>query len=230
MRLLIADDEMNLAMALKSILQDAGYECDICNDGESVLEKVYEDVYDGLILDIMMPKTNGYEVLVKIRQQKIDIPVLLLSALNDVDDKVTGLDLGANDYMAKPFSSKELLARVRVMLKQNTIDDSYLQYEDILLNKKDETLSCKDIQYQLSKYEYALLSFLIKSENHPVPLWRVLEKIWNNAVDVDEKTVELYVSYLNRKLKSLQSNVYIKLSEENVQLCGKIEKKKKGCE
>lgn len=222
MRLLIADDEMDLAMALKSILQDAGYECDICNDGESVLEKVYQDVYDGLILDIMMPKTNGYEVLVKIRQQKIDIPVLLLSALNDVDDKVTGLDLGANDYMAKPFSSKELLARVRVMLKQNTIDDSYLQYEDILLNKKDETLSCKDIQYQLSKYEYALLSFLIKSENHPVPLWRVLEKIWNNAVDVDEKTVELYVSYLNRKLKSLQSNVYIKLSEENVQLCVKI--------
>lgn len=222
MRLLIADDEINLAMALKSILEDAGYECDVCTDGESVLEKVYKDVYDGLILDIMMPKTNGYEVLVKIRQQKIDIPVLLLSALSDVDDKVTGLDLGANDYMAKPFSAKELLARIRVMLKQNTVDDSYLQYEDILLNKKEETLSCKNIKYQLSKYEYSLLSFLMKSENHTVPLWRVLEKIWNNAVDVNEKTIELYVSYLNRKLKALQSSVYVKLSEENIQLCVKI--------
>ena len=222
MRLLIADDEVNLALALKSILEDAGYVCDVCNDGNSVLKKIYEDVYDGLILDIMMPQKNGYEVLHEIRQQKMDIPILVLSALSEVDDKVTGFDLGANDYMAKPFSTKELLARVRVMLKQNTVDDSYLQFHDILLNKKEETLACKTTKFQLSKCEYALLALLIKSEEHKILVWRILEKIWDNAVDVDEKTVELYVSYLNRKLQALQSEVYIKLSEEKVELCVKI--------
>ncbi len=95
----------------------------------------------------------------------MDIPVLLLSALNEVNDKVQGFDLGANDYLSKPFSTKELIARIKVMLKENIVDDSYLQYQDILLNKKEETLSCKNTKYQLSKYEYSILSLLIRSGN-----------------------------------------------------------------
>ena len=222
MRLLIADDEENLAYALKAVLEDAGYNCNVCFDGKSAIRLISQEIYDGLILDIMMPEKNGYEVLSIIRKKKIDIPVLLLSALNEVDDKVQGFDLGANDYLSKPFSTKELIARIKVMLKENIVDDSYLQYQDILLNKKEETLSCKNIKYQLSKYECSILSLLIRSELNRVPVWLVIEKVWQNKVDVDVKTVSLYVSYVNRKLKALDSKVYIKFDEENIELCVNI--------
>ncbi len=222
MRLLIADDEMNLAQALKAVLNDAGYDCDVCYDGRSAIHLVSQEIYDGLILDIMMPEKNGYEVLSLIRKKKMDIPVLLLSALNEVDDKVQGFDLGANDYLSKPFSTKELIARIKVMLKENIVDDSYLQYQDILLNKKEETLACKNTKYQLSKYEYSILSLLIRNELNTVPIWLVIEKVWDNRVDVNQNTVSLYVSYLNRKLLALQSKVYIEIDEENIKLCVNI--------
>ena len=222
MRLLIADDEENLAYALKAVLEDAGYNCNVCFDGKSAIRLISQEIYDGLILDIMMPEKNGYEVLSIIRKKKIDIPVLLLSALSEVDDKVQGFDLGANDYLSKPFSTKELIARIKVMLKENIVDDSYLQFQDILLNKKEETLSCKNIKYQLSKYECSILSLLIRSELNRVPVWLVIEKVWQNKVDVDVKTVSLYVSYVNRKLKALDSKAYIKFDEENIGLCVNI--------
>ena len=152
----------------------------------------------------------------------LGVPVLLLSALNEVDDKITGFDLGANDYLSKPFSTKELIARVKVMLKENVVDDTYLQFQDILLNKKEETLACKNTKYQLSKYECEILSYLIKSESHTLPIWLVLERVWQNRVDVNHKTVSLYVSYLNRKLKALQSCVSIQINEENMELCVNI--------
>lgn len=222
MRLLIADDEVNLAKALQAVLEDAGYNCDVCFDGNSAIRLISQEIYDGLILDIMMPEKNGYEVLNQIRKQKNDIPVLLLSALNEVDDKVTGFDLGANDYLSKPFSTKELIARVKVMLKENVIDDSYLQYQDILLNKKEETLACKNTKYQLTKLECSILSLLIRSESNRVLIWLVIEKVWNNRVNVNQNTVSLYVSYLNRKLSALQSCVSIKMSKENIELCVNI--------
>lgn len=118
MRLLIADDEINLAKALRAVLEDEGYNCGVCFDGNNAIRLIFQEIYDGLILDIMIPEKNGYEVLNQICKQKDDIPVLLLSALNKVDDKVTGFDLGANDYLSKPFSTKELIARVKMMLKK----------------------------------------------------------------------------------------------------------------
>lgn len=120
----------------------------VCVDGNSAIRLISQEIYDGLILDIMIPEKNGYEVLNQIRKQKDDIPVLLLSALNEMDDKVTGFDLDANDYLSKPFSTKELIARVKMMLKENTIDESYLQYQDILLDKKEVTLTHKNTKYQ----------------------------------------------------------------------------------
>lgn len=222
MRLLIADDEINLAKALQVVLIDAGYNCDVCFDGNSAIHLVSQEMYDGLILDIMMPEKNGYEVLSMIRKKKIDIPVLLLSALNEVDDKVIGFDLGANDYLSKPFSTKELIARIKVMLKENIVDDSYLQYQDIILNKKEETLSCKNTKYQLSKYESSILSLLIRSESNRVPIWLVIEKVWDNRVNVNPNTVSLYVSYLNRKLLALSSKAHIEINEENIELCVNI--------
>ena len=222
MRLLIADDEINLAKALQAVLIDAGYNCDVCFDGNSAIHLVSQEMYDGLILDIMMPEKNGYEVLSMIRKKKIDIPVLLLSALNEVDDKVIGFDLGANDYLSKPFSTKELIARIKVMLKENIMDDSYLQYQDNILNKKEETLSCKNTKYQLSKYESSILSLLIRSESNRVPIWLVIEKVWDNRVNVNPNTVSLYVSYLNRKLLALSSKAHIEINEENIELCVNI--------
>ena len=222
MRLLIADDEINLAKALQAVLIDAGYNCDVCFDGNSAIHLVSQEMYDGLILDIMMPEKNGYEVLSMIRKKKIDIPVLLLSALNEVDYKVIGFDLGSNDYLSKPFSTKELIARIKVMLKENIMDDSYLQYQDIILNKKEETLSCKNTKYQLSKYESSILSLLIRSESNRVPIWLVIEKVWDNRVNVNPNTVSLYVSYLNRKLLALSSKAHIEINEENIELCVNI--------
>lgn len=222
MRLLVADDEINLAKALQAVLIDAGYNCDVCFDGNSAIQLVSQEMYDGLILDIMMPEKNGYEVLSMIRKKKIDIPVLLLSALHEVDDRVIGFDLGANDYLSKPFSTKELIARIKVMLKENVIDDSYLQYQDIILNKKEETLSCKNTKYQLSKYESSILSLLIRSESNRVPIWLVIEKVWDNRVNVNPNTVSLYVSYLNRKLLALSSKAHIEINEENIELCVNI--------
>ena len=222
LRLLIADDDINVAKALQAVLIDAGYNCDVCFDGNSAIHLVSQEMYDGLILDIMMPEKNGYEVLSMIRKKKIDIPVLLLSALNEVDDKVIGFDLGANDYLSKPFSTKELIARIKVMLKENIMDDSYLQYQDIILNKKEETLSCKNTKYQLSKYESSILSLLIRSESNRVPIWLVIEKVWDNRVNVNPNTVSLYVSYLNRKLLALSSKAHIEINEENIELCVNI--------
>ena len=222
MRLLIADDEINLAKALRAVLEDEGYNCGVCFDGNNAIRLIFQEIYDGLILDIMIPEKNGYEVLNQIRKQKDDIPVLLLSALNKVDDKVTGFDLDANDYLSKPFSTKELIARVKMMLKENTIDESYLQYQDILLDKKEVTLTHKNTKYQLTKLECSILSLLVRSESNRVPIWLVIEKVWNNPVDVNQNTVSLYVSYLNRKLSALQSCVSIKMSKENIELCVNI--------
>lgn len=222
MRLLIADDEINLAKALRAVLEDEGYNCGVCFDGNSAIRLISQEIYDGLILDIMIPEKNGYEVLNQIRKQKDDIPVLLLSALNEVDDKVTGFDLGANDYLSKPFSTKELIARVKMMLKENTIDESYLQYQDILLDKKEVILAHKNTKYQLTKLECSILSLLVRSESNRVLIWLVIEKVWNNRVDVYQNTVSLYVSYLNRKLSALQSCVSIKMSKENIELCVNI--------
>lgn len=222
MRLLIADDEINLAKALRAVLEDEGYNCGVCFDGNSAIRLISQEIYDGLILDIMMPEKNGYEVLSMIRKKKIDIPVLLLSALNEVDDKVIGFDLGANDYLSKPFSTKELSARIKVMLKENIMDDSYLQYQDIILNKKEKTLSCKNTKYQLSKYESSIRSLLIRSESNRVPIWLVIEKVWDNRVNVNPNTVSLYVSYLNRKLLALSSKAHIEINEENIELCVNI--------
>lgn len=222
MRLLIADDEINLAKALRAVLEDEGYNCGVCFDGNNAIRLISQEIYDGLILDIMIPEKNGYEVLNQIRKQKDDIPVLLLSALNEVDDQVTGFDLGANDYLSKPFSTKKLIARVKMMLKENTIDESYLQYQDILLDKKEVTLTHKNTKYQLTKLECSILSLLVRSESNRVPIWLVIEKVWNNRVDVNQNTVSLYVSYLNRKLSALQSCVSIKMSKENIELCVNI--------
>lgn len=222
MRLLIADDEMNLAKALRAVLEDEGHNCGVCFDGNSAIRLISQEIYDGLILDIMIPEKNGYEVLNQIRKQKDDIPVLLLSALNEVDDKVTGFDLGANDYLSKPFSTKKLIARVKMMLKENTIDESYLQYQDILLDRKEVTLTHKNTKYQLTKLECSILSLLVRSELNRVPIWFVIRKVWNNRVDVNQNTVSLYVSYLNRKLSALQSCVSIKMSKENIELCVNI--------
>lgn len=222
MRLLIADDEINLAKALRAVLEDEGYNCGVCFDGNSAIRLISQEIYDGLILDIMIPEKNGYEVLNQIRKQKDDIPVLLLSALNEVDDQLTGFDLGVNDYLSKPFSTKELIARVKMMLKENTIDESYLQYQDILLDKKEVTLTHKNTKYQLTKLECSILSLLVRSESNRVPIWLVIEKVWNNPVDVNQNTVSLYVSYLNRKLSALQSCVSIKMSKENIELCVNI--------
>ena len=222
MKLLIAEDDARLLKSLLHVFTINKFSADGVSTGTEALEYALTGEYDGLILDIMMPEKNGYEVLSLIRKQKNDIPVLLLSALNEVDDKVTGFDLGANDYLSKPFSTKELIARVKVMLKENVIDDSYLQYQDILLNKKEETLACKNTKYQLTKLECSILSLLIRSESNRVPIWLVIEKVWNNRVNVNQNTVSLYVSYLNRKLLALQSCVSIKMSKENIELCVNI--------
>ena len=222
MRILLAEDDYSQAESIKTWLEMDGYSVDWVDRGDYAIHAIEQHQYDCILLDRGLPQATGDDILKTIRTRQQGIPVIFITARDSIHDRVEGLDLGANDYLSKPFSTKELIARIKVMLKENVIDDSYLQYQDILLNKKEETLACKNTKYQLTKLECSILSLLIRSESNRVPIWLVIEKVWNNRVNVNQNTVSLYVSYLNRKLLALQSCVSIKMSKENIELCVNI--------
>lgn len=203
MYLLIADDEENLARALCAIFQAEGYQCDVVYDGKSAFHQLSQGLYDGAILDIMMPEMSGLDVLKELRKNYIELPVLFLSALDDTEDKIKGLDLGANDYVSKPFSSKELLARVRVMLKQNIVE-APIHFQNITLDKKENGLSSEKGNFTLSNTEYELMDLFLKHKDQNISDERIIEKM-----KIDSKAIRLYVSYLNKKLKVLNASFKI---------------------
>ena len=209
MKLLLAEDTRDLNRVLTVALNHEGYEVDSVYDGEEALEKVRMSGYDALILDIMMPKKDGLAVLRELRERNVVTPVLLLTAKAEVDDRVAGLDAGADDYLTKPFAMKELLARVRAMTRRRTdYAAKSLQYGDFSLNNETFELSCENA-VRLSVKEFELLQTLIVNQNVETTSGYLLEHVWNGMPEANADTVWLYVSYLRGKLSAVASGVQV---------------------
>lgn len=210
MRLLLAEDERSLSKALVVILQKSNYAVDAVYDGQQALDYLEDEVYDGVILDIMMPKVDGLTVLSTIRKAGNDVPVLLLTAKSEVDDKVKGLDLGANDYLTKPFDAKELLARIRAMTRMHTQSpDSSLLFGNITLDRTTFELAGPNTTMKLPNKEFQMLELLLSNPKQVISTERMFEKIWGYDSDTELNIVWVYIAYLRKKLKKIGANVKI---------------------
>ena len=210
MRLLLAEDEKELAKALAVILRHNNYSVDTVHNGEEALCYLENGDYDGAILDIMMPKLDGLSVLRRIREKGSCIPVLILTAKSDIDDRVEGLDAGADDYLTKPFAMKELLARVRAMLRRRTENvDTVLSFGDITLKLSSSMLSCGEQEVRLTNKEFQMLEMLITADGGIISVERFMDKIWGYDSETEQNVVWVYVSYLRRKLAGVGSSVAI---------------------
>ena len=209
MKLLLAEDTSDLNRAVTAILTHENYEVDSVFDGEEASKKINETDYDGVILDIMMPKKDGIEVLKEMRSRHILTPVLLLTAKSEIDDRVAGLDAGADDYLPKPFAMKELLARIRSMTRRYTEYEN-VSYEvaDLILDPKTFALSAKN-SISLSVKEFELMQMFLANADIEFSTEHILEKIWKNESNAQADTVWLYVTYLRGKLSSVGSKVSI---------------------
>lgn len=211
MRLLLAEDEKALSKALVTILERNNYSVDAVYDGRSALEYLEAGDYDGAILDIMMPQMDGLTVLKKIRQQGMLTPVLLLTAKAEVDDKVEGLDAGANDYLAKPFHSRELLARIRAMTRIQTVQtDSRLTVGNVTLDRAAFEVSTYAGSFRLANKEFQMLELMMTNPRQLISSERFFEKIWGFDSDAQMNVVWVYISYLRKKLTALHADIYIK--------------------
>jgi DNA-binding response OmpR family regulator len=221
LRLLLAEDTYDLNRVLTMALRHEGYEVDSCLDGEEALNHAMENSYDGIVMDIMMPKMDGIEVLKHIRQRNIVTPVLLLTAKSDIDDRVEGLDAGADDYLTKPFAMKELLARVRAMTRRKKdYTSEQISFGDLTLD--GETFELKSVNsIRLSVKEFELLQMLMLNTEHSVNSDFLLTHVWENDKDATAQTVILYIEYLKSKLNAVSSEVCIEESMDGYRLIRK---------
>lgn len=211
MRLLLAEDERELSNALVAILKHNNYSVDVVYNGEDALNFIQTENYDGVILDIMMPKMDGITVLRKIREQGNDVPVLILTAKSDIDDRVLGLDSGADDYLSKPFAAKELLARIRSVTRRKTeAVSSLLTFGNISLNCANFELTSPQGSIRLQNKEFQMLEMLIANPKQLISAERFLEKIWGYDSDTEINVVWVYISYLRKKLAALEADIQIK--------------------
>ena len=213
MRLLLAEDEKALSKALVTILERNNYSVDAVDDGQTALDYLEADNYDGVILDITMPKVDGITVLKTIRSNGNRIPVLMLTAKAEVDDKVLGLDSGANDYLTKPFHTQELLARIRAMTRTQTAQtDSRLQMGNVTLDCATFELSTPAGSFRLANKEFQVLELLMRNPHSLIASERLLEKIWGYDSEAEINVVWVYISYLRKKLSALHANIQIKVT------------------
>ena len=210
MRILLAEDERSLSRAVVALLERSNYAVDAVYDGVEALEYLDSGNYDALILDIMMPRLDGLSVLKRLRQRGNPIPVLILTAKSEIDDKVEGLDSGANDYLTKPFSTRELLARLRAITRTQTSQvSSVLRFGNVALDQTSFELSSPSGSYRLAKKEYQMMELLLMNPGQTISTERFLEKIWGYDTETELNVVWVYISYLRKKLAALNANVRI---------------------
>ena len=213
MRLLLAEDEKELSNALVTILKHNNYSVDAVYDGLEALDYLKAENYDGAILDIMMPKMDGLTVLRKLRESGSDLPVLMLTAKSEIDDKVTGLDSGADDYLTKPFATKELLARIRSMTRrQAEVTDNILRYGNLKLDRATFELSADSGEFRLANKEFQMMEMLMANPKVLISTDRFMEKIWGYDSEAEINVVWVYISYLRKKLSAIGANAVIKAS------------------
>lgn len=211
MRILLAEDEKELSNALVTILQRNGFSVDAVYNGADALDYLEADNYDGVILDIMMPKVDGLTVLKRLREKKNPIPVLMLTAKTEIDDRVLGLDSGANDYLTKPFAMKELLARLRAMTrKPESGADNLLKIGNITLNRSSFMLSSETAQVRLMGKEFQMMELLMANPDQLISAERFLERIWGYDTQAELSVVWVNISYLRRRLNAVGANVQLK--------------------
>lgn len=211
MKILLVEDEKQLNEALSQILINEKYSVDSVYNGEDGLEYGLTDIYDLIILDIMLPKLNGLEVLRKLRKENISTPIILLTANYSIEDKVTGLDLGADDYLPKPFSPQELLARLRALSRRKgeVINDNLLSFGDIQLNLSNYDLICGNSTVTLTQKEFEILNYFMQRPKNIVSKDDLITKLWGFDCDIEYNNIEVYISFLRRKLTFIKSSVKI---------------------
>lgn len=211
MKLLLVEDEKQLSEALQQILIKNKYTVDAVYNGDEGLDYALSDVYDVIILDIMLPKLNGLEILKMIRRRKISTPVILLTAKDSVEDKILGLDSGADDYLSKPFSPDELLARLRALTRRNGdfINENILEFSDIRLNLSTYDMEVNDNSITLTQKEFEILKYFMQRPKLVVSKDDLITKLWGFDSDVEHNNIEVYISFLRKKLAYVESNVKI---------------------
>ncbi len=210
MKLLYAEDEISMSEAVVDILEFHKYSVDAVYDGLDALEYAKTGQYDGIILDIMMPKMSGFEVLCELRKLGIKTPILLLSAKSDVSDRIDGLNMGADDYLPKPFVMYELIARVRAMLRRREqFAPDILSLGNVSINMQNHTMIVNDNSVLLPKLEYQIMELLMINKSIYISSEDILTKIWGYDTDAQIGIVWVYISYLRKRLSSMNSNVQI---------------------
>ena len=214
MRILVIEDEFSLADIIATKLRKEKYSVDISLDGEDGLDNALSDIYDLIILDIMLPKINGIEVLQEIRKNNINTKVIMLTAKSTLDDKLIGFEKGANDYVTKPFHIEELIARVNAQLRSNDINikKDILQFADIELNIRTSTIICSksNESINISYKEMMILEYLVSNSTQIISKEQIYDKIWGIDADFESNNLEAYLSFVRKKLKIIGSDVTIK--------------------
>ena len=211
MRILLAEDEKSLSKALKAILTGNNYSVDCVFDGEEAVLYAMASEYDLVIMDIMMPKQDGISALKEIRTKGNKVPVIMLTARSETDDKVEGLDSGANDYLTKPFATKEVLARIRALTRQSSSSaDNVLRFGNLSLDRGSFELSSPKGKYRLAGKEFQMMEMLMMNPGILISTEKFMDKIWGLDSEADISTAWTYISYLRKKLAALESDVQIK--------------------
>lgn len=211
MRVLLVEDEQYLAEAVQHLLRRSGYEVDLAADGEIGLGYARNDVYDVIILDNMLPKMSGIEILRALRREGYETPVLMLSAKSEVIDKVQGLEVGADDYLGKPFKTDELIARIRAITRRHShAQNDHIIIGDLMISIKDKSVSCNAKRTELTDKEYQILEMLASHAGKPLHTEALFRRAWGSEIFVEPKYVSVYISYIRSKLNSIGSTSQIK--------------------
>jgi len=215
MKLLLVEDERDLSRAIKEILVYSKYEVDTAFDGLEALDYVAQYSYDLIIMDVMMPKMNGIEALKRIRAQKIDTPIIMLTAKSELDDKVEGLDSGADDYLTKPFQVKELLARIRALTRRKAEIVNVTNLGNVTFNSDKSTMSNGDKVVNLTKKEFSLMEYFLRNKNKYITSEKIFDDVWSSDTDAYITVVWVFISTLRRKLASIDANIVIDAKRGN---------------
>lgn len=212
MKILLVEDSIQLNKALTTLLRRNSYIVDSAHDGEEALLFLKDYQYDLIILDIMLPKIDGLEVLKRARKEKITTPIILLTAKSSIEDKITGLDLGADDYLPKPFNTEELLARIRALSRrsQSYEDKSEISYGDLIINENNSTCTCNENVVALTNKELEILMLLVNKKGNFVSVDEISQKAWDEEAYSTSQNVWVFISMIRKKLESIGSKIEIK--------------------
>ena len=202
MRILVVEDALKVASFIKRGLEASQYQVDVEYDGEAGLNRLFTDAYDLMILDVMLPKMDGFRVVEAMRKQRVNVPVLLLTARGAVEDKVTGLDVGADDYLTKPFAFEELLARVRALLRRGVAGPEILEIADLHLDPAKHAVTRAGKRIDLTAKEFALLEYLLRRQGQVLSRSVIAQHVWGVDYDTFTNVIDVYINYLRKKIDS----------------------------